>query len=87
MQIFFNILDLTAINTGVIYKETIGINIKRCNFILSLDEELHINVISRTYPFSNLTLNTEDESTVSSKKCKKCQINQWQNKKKKKINN
>ena len=40
IQVFFNILNMAAIDAWVIYKETIGININCHNFILNLVEEL-----------------------------------------------
>ncbi|XP_055378966.1 piggyBac transposable element-derived protein 4-like [Condylostylus longicornis] len=40
LQVFFNILDLAAINAWVLYKETTGENISRKDFLFQLAEEL-----------------------------------------------
>ena len=40
LQIFYNILDLAAINAWILYKETTGKNIKRKKFLFQLAEEL-----------------------------------------------
>src|SRR5882757_9199035 len=40
VQVFYNILDLAAINAWVLYKETTGKIITRRKFILKLCEEL-----------------------------------------------
>lgn len=40
LQVFFNILDLAAINAWIIYKECTGSNISRRDFLLRLAEEL-----------------------------------------------
>jgi hypothetical protein len=78
--VLFNILDLTAINAWVIYKESTGINIKRRDFILNLAEELRTKYFtSKTSPLTNLTPNTDDTSTMSSIKRKQCQISQCRN--------
>ncbi|XP_059563328.1 piggyBac transposable element-derived protein 4-like [Myotis daubentonii] len=40
LQIFFNILDLAAINAWILYKETTGIQIQRKEFLFQLAEQL-----------------------------------------------
>lgn len=40
VQVFYNILDLAAINSWILYKETTGASIKRRDFILKLADEL-----------------------------------------------
>jgi len=40
VQVFYNILDLAAINAWILYKETTGISITRRQFILKLADEL-----------------------------------------------
>lgn len=40
LQVFYNILDLTAINAWILYKETTQVNISRKDFIFQLAEEL-----------------------------------------------
>ena len=40
LAVFFNILDLAAVNAWIIYKKRTGINISRRNFIRKLSEEL-----------------------------------------------
>lgn len=40
LQVFYNILDLAAINAWILYKETTGVKISRKNFIFQLAEEL-----------------------------------------------
>ena len=39
VQIFFNILDLSGINSWVLYRETIGEQISRQEFLFQLSEE------------------------------------------------
>lgn len=40
LQVFYNILDLAAINAWILYKETTQVNISRKDFIFQLAEEL-----------------------------------------------
>ena len=40
LQVFFNILDLAGINAWILYKETIGENISRREFLFQLAAEL-----------------------------------------------
>ena len=40
LQIFFNVLDLAAINAWILYKETTGIQIQRKQFLFQLAEQL-----------------------------------------------
>ncbi|XP_025160794.1 piggyBac transposable element-derived protein 4-like [Harpegnathos saltator] len=40
LQVFYNILDLAAINVWILYKETTQVNISRKDFIFQLAEEL-----------------------------------------------
>ena len=71
---------MAAINAWFVYKETISINISCHDFILNLFEELCAKyVTSKTSSLSNLTRDTEDKSTSSSRKHKQCQINRCKN--------
>lgn len=81
VQVFFNVLDLAAINAWIIYKETTGIKIKRRDYILNSADELRKNYVSsKTSPLSDFTPGTDNTSTISSRKLKQCQISQCRNK-------
>lgn len=81
VQVFFNVLDLAAINSWIVYKESIGINIERRDFILKLADELRKNYVSsNTSPLSDIPSFIADASTISIRKRKQCQINQCRNK-------
>jgi uncharacterized ubiquitin-like protein YukD len=47
MQVFYNILDLAAINSWILYKETTQIKISRKDFIFQLAEELRDYAIKK----------------------------------------
>ncbi|GBM07246.1 hypothetical protein AVEN_25500-1 [Araneus ventricosus] len=75
-QVFFNILDLAAINSWVIYKEVVGTKIKSRDYIFNLADELRNNhVLCKTSTLSDFTPGTDDGPTASSRKIKKCKIN------------
>ncbi|KAJ4428449.1 hypothetical protein ANN_24486, partial [Periplaneta americana] len=60
VHVFHNILDLTAINSWIVFKGVTGQKISRRNFILQLAEELHAEYVeSRKQSYS-----TEDEDRV-----------------------
>ena len=71
LQIFFNILDLAAINAWVLYNETCGENISRKDFLFPLPEELSSKYedTSELVNFTNLLTNYQ-----SSNIRKTCQI-------------
>ena len=71
LHIFFNILDLAAINAWVLYNETCGENISRKDFLFQLAEELssNHNNSSELENFTNLLTNYQ-----SSNIRKNCQI-------------
>ena len=71
LQVFFNILDLAAINAWVLYNETTGENISRKNFLFQLAEELSTEYKDPSEPEN---LNDLLKSPESSNKRKNCQI-------------
>lgn len=71
LQVFFNILDLAAINAWVLYNETTGENISRKNFLFQLAEELSTEYKD---PSELENLNDLLKSLESSNIPKTCQI-------------
>lgn len=66
---FLNVMDLDAIN------------INRHDFIFNFCWwTAYKNVASKTYKFSDFTLNTDDASTISGRKRKQCWINRCRSK-------
>lgn len=61
LQVFFNILDLAAINVWILYKECTGSKISRKNFIFQLAEEL-VNENKENYNESNISLPSSSSS-------------------------
>ena len=62
LQIFFNILDLAAINAWVLYNETCGENISRKDFLFQLAEELSSKDTSELVNFTNLLTNYQSSN-------------------------
>ncbi|GBN87946.1 hypothetical protein AVEN_6458-1 [Araneus ventricosus] len=55
-KIFFNILDIAAINAWVIYKEITGTKIKRLDYFLNLADDVQNNYVSsKTSGLSDFT--------------------------------
>ena len=78
IHVFFNVLDLAAINAWVLYKEVTGVTISRREFILQLCEELRSEYIEdrqskkqRQEPLQSTS--TRQEATINRKR-KKCTI-------------
>lgn len=70
LQVFFNILDLAAINAWILYTETTGENISRKEFLFQLAEELSTKYDDPS-ELENFNLSKSPES---SNKRKTCQI-------------
>lgn len=79
VQVFYNILDLAAINAWVLYKETTGKTISRRKFILKMCEELRANYVrtERNRP-ENTSVPSIPKTADDSAQCKRrhCQIRQ-----------
>ena len=77
VQVFYNILDLAAINAWILYKETTGATIKRRSFILQLAEELSQPYVSarNACKQEKARCDAEEESMQvhGTKRCK-CQV-------------
>lgn len=74
VQVFFNILDLAALNAWILYKETTGENISRQEFLFQLAEELATKY-SDLQEYESESMGTTSEGcTTSSKIRKTCQI-------------
>lgn len=76
VHVFYNILDLAAINAYVIYKEITGNQIKRRDFILMLCEELAEKYSNARFTGAETSQNICGES----KKRRTCQIEKCENK-------
>ncbi|XP_014614562.1 PREDICTED: uncharacterized protein LOC106792604 [Polistes canadensis] len=79
LQIFFNILDLAAINAWILYKEVTRIQIERKQFLFKLAEQLSVNYTTERQKNSSQQENSEvstatSSSTRDSTKRKICQI-------------
>lgn len=75
MHVFYNVLDLAAINAWVLYKKVTKKKIKRKAFILQLATELRKGLINEKETEKQQEENLE-EVAESSKKRKKCQVGQ-----------
>lgn len=79
VHVFYNILDLAAINSWIIYRQVTGENISRHNYILQLVSELRAEYVNKKQSASafqrldNITIEEEQPST--SQKRRQCQIN------------
>jgi hypothetical protein len=76
VQVFFNFLDLAAINAWILYKETTGENISRQNFLLQLAEELATEYQEFREEQNRKTgmAGTATNPTINSFKRKTCQV-------------
>ena len=77
VHVFYNILDLAAINAWVLYKEVTGKTITRQDFILQLAEELSAAYAKerQTKALSSETFGTDRETPTTAKmKRRHCQI-------------
>jgi hypothetical protein len=76
LQVFYNILDLAAINAWILYKETTGTTITRKDFLFQLAEELATEYIHERNVTSiqSLELQVPHTSTDTSVRHKACQI-------------
>ena len=77
IHVFYNILDLAAINAWVLFKESTGKTISRKQFILQLAEELRKPfLLERPRPSRTLTALADDEGSYSSDSMKRrhCQV-------------
>lgn len=70
LQIFSNILDMTAINAQILYKEITGNKISRQNFILRRADKDRLDYIMPKRP---TTVPDQDEPSPSSKR-RQCQF-------------
>lgn len=75
VHVFYNILDLAAINSWILYRKVTGINISRHDFILQLVNDL---CVERTT--SAMTQRQESNSEISEQcttnnKRRQCQVN------------
>lgn len=76
MQVFFNILDLAAINARIVYKEVVKVEISRRNFLIKLGEQLTGRNQDEDAPNVQQDEATGDSTPSESfdKKRRKCQI-------------
>jgi hypothetical protein len=86
LQIFFNILDLAAINAWILYKETTGIQIQRKEFLFQLAEQLYTKYRAARQKHSSEHEDPQRSTTTSSNvihsnKRKICQVRLCQNNK------
>ena len=75
LQVFYNVLDLAAINAYVIYKETTKIKISRRQFMLKLLEELQMKNSSTENDDTSDNSDMETEPTTSASKRQWCTVN------------
>lgn len=81
VHVFQNILDFSAINAWVCYKETTKSNISRRNFILKLVEELKSNFTRSKRPAQGLSSSdSEEEPVLRPQKRRQCYIKNCGNK-------
>jgi hypothetical protein len=75
VHVFYNILDLAAINSWILYKEVTGKIITRRDFILQLAEEL-CDAYVKTRPHRAAAVQTTDgvQDTVVNRKRRHCQV-------------
>lgn len=75
VQVFFNILDLAAINAWVLYKQTTGEKISRQEFLFQLAEELatEYRYIHEQGKMESMAKTSADSTTISERR-KTCQI-------------
>lgn len=79
LQVFYNILDLAAINPWILYKEISQVNISRKDFILQLAEELrelyrdkieNINITSSEIENTDICKNCQVQTACNRNRCK-----------------
>lgn len=75
VQVFFNILDLSAINAWILYKQTTGERISRQEFLFQLAEELATEYrdIHEQEKMESMAKTSADSATISERR-KTCQI-------------
>ena len=69
LQVFYNVLDLAAINAFVLYNEVTGTNISRRDFLLKLISELKVCVEDC------FDVSEESDSDISIERLVNCQVN------------
>ncbi|KAL6418248.1 hypothetical protein ACFW04_012249 [Cataglyphis niger] len=74
LQIFFNILDLAAINAWILYKEATGIQIQRKEFLFQLAEQLSTDYRDARQKKSSENEDPQTSNTTYSNKRKICQV-------------
>lgn len=79
LQIFFNILDLAAINAWILYKEVTGMQIERKQFLFQLAEQLSADFTTEREKHSSQQEDPQvstatSSNTTDSTKRKICQI-------------
>ncbi|KAL6417615.1 hypothetical protein ACFW04_014418 [Cataglyphis niger] len=74
LQIFFNILDLAAINAWILYKEATGIQIQRKEFLFQLAEQLSTDYGDARQKKSSENEDPQTSNTTYSNKRKICQV-------------
>lgn len=76
VQVFYNILDLAAINAAILYREVTGQNIARRDFILQLPVELQQAFKNTNANDDSSDSDTDKEVDISTttRKRKQCQI-------------
>lgn len=74
LQIFFNILDLAAINAWILYKEATGIQIQRKQFLFQLAEQLSTDYRAERQKKSSKNEDPQTSNTTYSNKRKICQV-------------
>lgn len=85
IQVFFNILDLAAINAWILYKQTTGETISRQAFLFQLAEELATKYrdLQEQEKETRSMERTSTNSTTISEARRTCQIGYCKKKKKK----
>lgn len=79
VYVFYNVLDLAAINAFLVYKEVISSNISRRDFMYKLIEELCDNFSKKDISYKNLKRKASNCNN-STKKRSHCNVTKCKNK-------